>query len=214
MSDGADSPGSRRRLGSATSKTRAVIVESAARLMVEEGHASITYRSVAARAGVTAGLVQYYFPTIEDLFVAVLENGNDRILEDIDRASRSDQPVRAMWAYASNATGAAVMVEFMAAANHRKKIWDKIGEGGERVRRAWLDAVSQQWQRYGISETDLPPAALLFMLTAIGRMARLEEAFGTRTGHDEAIVIVERFLDSIEPRESASTTRTERRRKT
>jgi hypothetical protein len=31
-------------------------------------------------------------------------------------------------------------------------------------------------------------------------MARLEEAFGTRTGHDEAITIVERLLDALEPK--------------
>lgn len=214
MSDAASSSAAGRRIGSATSKTRAVIVESAEQLMVDEGHASVTYRSVAGRAGVTAGLVQYYFPTIEDLFGAVLHNGTDRILEEVDRAFQGDQPLHELWAYSSDPTGAALIVEFMAAANHRKEIWDKIGEGGERVRRAWLEALSERWQRYGIPESDLPPAALLFMLTAIGRMARLEEAFGTRTGHDEAIALVERFLDSIEPSKPARPARAERRRKT
>src|SRR2546428_639601 len=44
----------RKRVGSPTSKTRAVIVESTEQVMLEEGYASVTYRSVAARAGVTA----------------------------------------------------------------------------------------------------------------------------------------------------------------
>ena len=189
-----------RRVGSATSKTRASIVQSTEQLMLEEGYASVTYRSVAARAGVTAGLVQYYFPTLDELILAVLESGTAQILEQIDRAFQSDRPLHALWAYASNPIGAALIVEFMAAANHRKGIWEKIGEGGEEVRRAQLDALSERWARYGISEDDLPPAAVLFMLSAIGRMARLEEAFGTRTGHDEAIALVERFLDTIEPR--------------
>jgi AcrR family transcriptional regulator len=199
MTDAANDSGARRRIGSATSKTRAVIVDGAEQLMLEHGYASITYRSVAARAGVTAGLVQYYFPTLDDLFIAMLETGTDRILDDIDRAFQRGRPLHAMWQYASNPTGAALIVEFMAAANHRKKIWDKIGEGGERVRGAQLHALSERWQRYGIDERDLPPAALLFVLTAIGRMARLEEAFGTRTGHDDAIAIVTRFLDALEP---------------
>jgi AcrR family transcriptional regulator len=202
-----------RRIGSAQSKTRAAIVESAEQLMVEHGHASITYRSVAAQTGVTAGLVQYYFPTIDDLFVAVLGNGTDRLLEEIGRAIDSEQPLRAMWAYASNATGAALIVEFMAAANHRKELWDKLGEGGERVRQAWVDALAPRWKGYGVAETDLPLAGLLFILTAIGRMARLEEGFGTRIGHDEAIAIVERFLDSVEPRTPTRTTKPNRRRK-
>ena len=112
-----------------------------------------------------------------------------------------DQPLRAIWEYVSNPTGAALIVEFMALANHRKKIWDELGAGGERVRRAQLDVLSERWREYGISDDDLPPAAMLFMLTAIGRMARLEEAFGTRTGHDEAITIVQRFLGALEPTE-------------
>ena len=210
MSESASSAAGRR-IGSSRSKTRAVIVDAAEHLMVEQGHASITYRSVAARAGVTAGLVQYYFPTIEDLFVVMLESGTDRTLEEIGRVMDSEQPLRAMWANASNATSAALIVEFMAAANHRKDIWDKLGEGGERVRQAWVDALSPRWERYA-SATDIPPAGLLFILTAIGRMARLEEGFGTRTGHDEAIAIVERLLDSTEPRKPAAATRTKRRK--
>jgi AcrR family transcriptional regulator len=188
-----------RPVGSATSKTRARIVDSTEQLMLEQGHASITYRRVAARAGVVAGLVQYYFPTIDDLFIAVLRHLTDRVLQDIDRAFESEQPLRALWDYASSPTGAALLVEFMAAANHRKKIWAEIGDGGERVRQAQLHALSERWQRYGISDEDLPPAALVFMLIAIGRMTRLEEAFGTRTGHNEAIAIVQRLLDTLEP---------------
>jgi AcrR family transcriptional regulator len=185
--------------------------------MYEEGYASLTYRRVAAAAGVTAGLVQYYSPTLDDLVVAVLEHGTDRVLADVDRAFESEQPLRALWAYASNPTGAALIVEFMAAANHRKQIWDKIGEGGERIRRAQLSALKKIWVRYDIDEREMPPAALLFMLSAIGRMARLEEGFGTRTGHKEAIAIVEAFLDRVEPRtdrRKAGPTRARARRQT
>jgi hypothetical protein len=35
-------------------------------------------------------------------------------------------------------------------------------------------------------------------------MARLEEAFGTRTGHKDAIALVEQFLDRVEPRRRAA----------
>jgi AcrR family transcriptional regulator len=193
------SSGAHRRVGSSTSKTRALIVESTERLMLEQGYASITYRSVAARAGVTAGLVQYYFPTLDDLFIAVLRTGTDRIVEEIDRLFQSDQPLHAIWDYASNPTGAALLVELMAAANHRKKISAEIGVGGERVRRAQLHALSERYAHDRMADPDLPPAALLFMLIAIGRMARLEETFGTHTGHDEAIALVKRFLDTVEP---------------
>jgi AcrR family transcriptional regulator len=199
-----------KRIGSESSKTRAVIVASTEAIMLEEGYAAVTYRSVAARAEVTAGLVQYYFPTLDDLFSAVLRRLTDRIVDDLQVAFQTDHPMRTVWQYASNASGAALLVEFMALANHRKRVWEEIGEGGERVRRAQLEALGDRWDGYGAAVRDLPPAAVLFMLTAIGRMARLEEAFGTRTGHDEAIAIVERFLDEVEPRPSSA--RRQRRR--
>ena len=189
-----------RRVGSSTSERRARIVAAAEQLMIEQGYASLTYRSIAAHAGATAGLVQYYFPTLDDLVVAILADATERILADIDQAFASEHPLRALWAYAGDRTGAALIVEFMAAGNHRKRIWDTIGEGGERIRRAQLAALEAIWDRYDIHDREMPPAALLFMLNAIGRMARLEEAFGTHTGHREAIELVEQFLDRVEPR--------------
>ncbi|MEX0665411.1 MAG: TetR/AcrR family transcriptional regulator [Acidimicrobiia bacterium] len=188
-----------RRIGSPTSKTRAVIVEGAEQIMIEDGYASVTYRSVAARVGVTAGLVQYYFPSLDDLFLAVLRRGTDRIVEEVRRLSETDAPLHAIWEYVSDRRGAALIVEFMAVANHRKAIWDELGAGGERVRRAQLEALADRWPQLSITDHDVPPAALLFALTALGRMARLEAAFGTHTGHDEAIDVVRRLLDTVEP---------------
>lgn len=191
---------SSRRVGSTTSKTRTLLLNSAQHLMLEHGYAAVTYRGLAARAGVAASLVQYYFPTLDDLFVALLRSGTDRILERFAEASQTEQPLRAVWEYASDKTATALLLEFMALANHRKAIQSEIGRGGERVRDAQLEAVSRQWTQYGLDERAVSPAGLLFMINAIPRMLALEESFGTHTGHHEAIEIIERFLDHIEPR--------------
>ncbi|WP_106401463.1 TetR/AcrR family transcriptional regulator [Actinocorallia populi] len=194
------SPRPRRRAGSAGSRTRAVILRSTERIMLEQGYAAITYRSVATEAGVTPGLVQYYFPAIGELFVAVLRAGTDRIVERMARLPEAEQPLRAIWDYAGDRTGTALLMEFMALANHRKELGPVIGEGGERVRRAQSEALTRAWSRYGLSQDDLPPAALLFLMSCIPRMMHLEESFGTFTGHAETVALVERFLDQVEPR--------------
>ncbi|WP_248832749.1 TetR/AcrR family transcriptional regulator [Frankia sp. Mgl5] len=175
-------------------------MNSAQQLMLEHGYAAVTYRGLAARAGVAASLVQYYFPTLDDLFVALLRSGTDRILERFAEASQTEQPLRAVWEYASDKTATALLLEFMALANHRKAIQSEIGRGGERVRDAQLEAVSRQWTQYGLDERAVSPAGLLFMMNAILRMLALEETFGTHTGHRDAVEIIERFLDHIEPR--------------
>ena len=70
--------------------------------MLEQGYGSVTYRSIAAKAGVAAGLVQYYFPSLDDLFVAVLRSGTDRVIEGLEDAARSERPLRALWNYAND----------------------------------------------------------------------------------------------------------------
>jgi hypothetical protein len=117
-------------------------------------------------------------------------------------ATNADQPLRAAWEYAHSPSGTALLLEFMALANHRKAIGPVIGEGGERVRQALLAALQAKWEEYDLPDPDLSSAAVLFLMSAIPRMVHLEESFGTHTGHTEAIALVERFLDRVEPRPS------------
>jgi AcrR family transcriptional regulator len=195
-------------VGARRSENLDAILHSTRELMLEEGYAAVTYRGVATRAGVTAGLVQYYFPSLDDLFIAVLRRGTDAIVEQLTEVTAAEQPLRAVWEYASDGTGTALLLEFMALAKHRKAIATVIGEGGERVRRALLDNLSAKWASYGFTEGQLSPRAVLFLMSCIPRMACLEETFGTVTGHAETFELVERFLDGVEPRSSRRKKRT------
>ena len=66
-----------------TSKTRAVLLDNTERLMLEEGYAAVSYRTVAAISGVTPWAVQYYFPTLDDLFLGALRGRTERNLEEL-----------------------------------------------------------------------------------------------------------------------------------
>jgi AcrR family transcriptional regulator len=189
----------RQRRGSTTSATRTAILDAAEKLMLQEGYAAVTYRVVATRADVAAGLVQYYFPTLDELFLALLARNTDRVVKQIEATTQTQQPLRAIWRYASNKAGATLMMEFMALANHRKAIRKEIGRGGERVRQAQLEVLTQRWSDYELGYDDLTPAALLFLMNSIPRMVLLEEAFGTRTGHADTVALITRFLDRVEP---------------
>ncbi|MCX4091951.1 TetR/AcrR family transcriptional regulator [Nocardia sp. alder85J] len=197
-------PGARG-VGSRSSQTRADIVRAAADLMLEQGYASVTYRSVGARAQVTPGLVQYYFPVLDDLFVEILEAGTDDLVRRLERAAGADRPLRAIWAYANDKAGAALLLEFMALANHRKAVGPVIGRGGERLRQALVAALVPALRRYGLAADERVPAAVVFLMSAVPRMIQLEESFGTVTGHAEMIDLVEDYLDRVEPLAGAET---------
>src|SRR6266545_4703551 len=96
-----------RRVGTRSSKTRAVLLDCTQQLMLSEEYAAVTYRNVASRAGVTSGLVQYYFPTLDDLFIALVRDRTERGLKGLVKDLRTGQPLRAVWKYANNKAGAA-----------------------------------------------------------------------------------------------------------
>ncbi|WP_241831112.1 TetR/AcrR family transcriptional regulator [Parafrankia soli] len=133
------------------------------------------------------------------MILALLWRNTGQRLEQLEKIAEADHPLREIWRQAGSATRAALLLEFMALANHRKSIQDEIGRWIERLRVAQLDAVTATWDRYGLDREDLTPSALLFMMNAIPRMMRLEESFGIRTGHADTVQIIERFLDRIEP---------------
>ena len=106
--------------------------------MVREGYAAVTYRAVAAKAGVTSGLVQYYFPTLDDLFIAAIRRRSEQNLQRLAAAleARPDEPLRVLWEYSQEESTAALTTEFLALGNHRKSIASEIAEVTEQVRRA------------------------------------------------------------------------------
>jgi TetR/AcrR family transcriptional regulator, transcriptional repressor for nem operon len=194
-----------RRIGSESSKTRASLLDAAQRVMLEDGYATVTYRSLADRAGVTAGLVQYYFPTLDDMFLALLqrrtEQSHARLLAELD--ARPDEPLRIVWEFSTDETSASLLTEFMALANHRKAIRAAILETTVRTRQAQLEALHSRWDSYHEESGGLPPEGLLFLLHMIPKMMQLEESFGLATGHDDVLKFVKERLEAVEPRRSA-----------
>jgi AcrR family transcriptional regulator len=196
--------GSPRRVAADTSKTpktRDVLLDSVERLMLDEGYAAVTYRAVAAKAGVTAGLVQYYFRTLDDLFVAAIRRRSEQNLGRLTEAleKRPDRPLRVLWDYSRDESTAALTSEFLALGNHRKSIRAEIAEVTEQVRRVQLDAVEKASRRSPLGSGDLSPAALLFLTTGIPRLLRLEKGVGVSTTHAEVVDTFERYLDTVEP---------------
>ena len=190
-----------RRVGAETSKTRDLLLDGVERLMLEEGYAAVTYRAVAAKAGVTAGLVQYYFPTLDDIFVAAIRRRSGQNLARLTEALAStEQPLRMLWEYSREESAAAFTTEFLALGNHRKSIRAVIAEVTEQVRQLQLEAVRRATAGRSVAIGELSPDALLFLVTGIPKLVRLEEGVGVSTAHDEVVQAFETYLDEVEPR--------------
>ncbi len=72
---------SARRIGAPDAKNRAVLLDAAEQLMLEEGYAAVTSRRVAERAALKPQLVHYYFRTMDELFLAAFRRRAEQGLE-------------------------------------------------------------------------------------------------------------------------------------
>jgi len=190
-----------RRVGAETSKTRDLLLDCLERLMAETGYASVSYRAVAAKAKVTSGLVQYYFPTLDDLFVAAIRRRSEQNVERLTEALRTnpDAPLRVVWEYSRDESSSALTTEFLALGNHRKSIKSEIAEATEQVRRLQLDALQAQLGAPEMSLGPLPRDVLLFVLTGIPKLLRLEAGVGISASHADVVDAFEQYLDTVEP---------------
>src|SRR3954468_16301793 len=77
--------------------TEQALLDAAERLLVDVGAAGITTRRVAEEAGANHGLVHYYFGSVEQLLVRVLERFTDRLIERQRQLYAADAPFLQKW---------------------------------------------------------------------------------------------------------------------
>lgn len=192
---------SSRRVGAETSKTRDTLLDCVEKMMLEEGYASVTYRALATKAGVTPSLVQYYFPSLDDIFVAAIRRYSQRNLDYLNKVleKRAQDPLRALWEYSWDESTGAMMTEFMALGNHRKSIRTEIAAVTESVRKLQLDALVAKFGEDARPWGDLSLPALQLLISSLPKFLNLEKGVGVETAHAELTEAFERYLDSVEP---------------
>jgi AcrR family transcriptional regulator len=175
-----------------------MLVAATSQVMLEEGYAAATSRRVAAKAGVKPALVHYYFPTMDELYLAVFRRGAAIYLERQQQALASDRPLHAFWETLIEPKDTRLLLEFMGLANHRKEIRAEISAWSERWREQQITALNFIVREHGLDTEEFPPAAIAVVIASIGRTLILEQGLGTHGGHEEAIALVNRFLDRFE----------------
>jgi AcrR family transcriptional regulator len=177
--------------------TREALIDATAQIMVDEGYAAATSRRVAAKAGVKPALVHYYFPSMDDLFVAVLRDKAETNLQHQRQAMAEAEPLHALWQLSST-HDAQLFTEFLAMANHRKAIRSEIASYAMRFRDLEEGAMTLALKARGIELELCPPVVMSMIMGGLARMVLHEQGLGITRGHDEAKAFIERCLDRFE----------------
>src|SRR5690348_14583080 len=145
--------------------------------MLEEGYAAATSRRVAAKAGVKPALVHYYFPSMDDLFVAVLRDKAETNLQRQRQAMAEAEPLHALWQL-NAAQDAQLFTELLAMANHRKAIRSEIVAYSMRFRDIEEGAVTLALKARGVDLEAFPPVVMSMIMGSLTRIMMHEKGLG------------------------------------
>jgi AcrR family transcriptional regulator len=178
------------------------LLDAAERLLVELGHAGITTRRLAEEAGVNHGLVHYYFGSIENLLVRVLE----RFTADLTARQRAmyaavDVPFIEKWRQAMRYLVAddvryeKIWLELQALAWNRPELRESLADVNDEWRAVLTEAFAEPRERYGI---ELPLEALVSLVMTFNEGVILERLSGIETGHAALLEWIDAWMEGRE----------------
>jgi len=177
------------------------LLDAAERLLVEVGYAAITTRRLAAEAGVNHGLVHYYFGSMEEVMVQVLERFTARLIERQRAMYSSDRPFlekwRAAWAFQEEDLSSGyskIWLELQAMAWNRPELRARVKHVNQEWRRVLTEAFAPAHRDYGFEALSLEATVSVVMTMAQGYA--LERLSDIAEGHATLLSEIEAWMTS------------------
>jgi AcrR family transcriptional regulator len=177
------------------------LLDAAERLLVEVGHAGITTRRLAREARVNHGLVHYYFGSVENLLVQVLERFTERQITRQRAMYAADIPFIEKWRQAmrylvsEDVEYEKIWFELQALAWNRPELHERLAHINEEWRTVLLEAFEAPHREYGIP---MPLDALVSLVVTFNEGIILERLSGITTGHAELLGWIDGWLEQRE----------------
>ncbi|HXL44733.1 MAG TPA: TetR/AcrR family transcriptional regulator [Gaiellaceae bacterium] len=186
----------------ARSAAEGALLDAAERLLVEVGHAGITTRRLAEEAGVNHGLVHYYFGSIENLLVRVLERFTaDLTVRQRAMYAAADVPFIEKWRQAmlylvsEDVAYEKIWLELQALAWNRPELRKPLARVNDEWRAVLTEAFAEPTERYGI---EMPLDALVSLVMTFNEGVILERLSGITTGHEGLLEWIDAWLERKE----------------
>lgn len=186
-----------RRMGPPGSDIWHSMLDGAVAILRDEGHAALTSRRVAEQIGVKQRLIYYYFRTMDDLIVETFHRLSERELKRLREARESPRPLRELWDICIHTTDSRLISESTALANRIEGLRKEVIHFVEESRAIQVEALTEAVERTGRSKS-VPPAALAILATSLALTLTREDQLGVKSGHAEAIALIEGFLADAE----------------
>ena len=193
------------RANAARAETEAAFLDAAERLLIEVGYAGITTRRLAEEAGANAGLVHYYFGSMEEVFVRALERFTGRLIARQREMYAADVPFIDKWRTAMQyldqdlAAGyPKVWHELQALGWNRPEIRERVASVNGEWRVVLREAFGRALDEYGLDPDRYPLEAIVSLVMTFNVGIELERLSGIHDGHRELLAWVDSWLEKLE----------------
>lgn len=181
------------------------LLTAAQELLVEVGHAGITTRKLAERAGVNNGLVHYYFGSMDDLLLRVVERFTDDLIRRQREMYTAEVPFIEKWRQAMSFLDAdaesgyhKVWYEMQAMAWNNPAIRERL----QRVHAQWVQTLTPAFDaglaELGVDRRRFPTSAVVALVITFNEGIMLEKLSGLDAGHAVLLRMIDRMLERLE----------------
>ena len=180
-------------------ETEQALLDAAERLLVDVGAAGIAPRRVAEEPGANHGLVHYYFGSVEQLLIRVLERFTERLIARQRELYASDEPFVEKWRTAmrylvsEDTTYEKIWLELQALAWNRPELRDRLAQVNAEWRAVLTEAFDEPRRALGV---DMPLEALVSLVMTFNIGIMVERLGGIGTGHDVLLDWIDGWLSS------------------
>ena len=182
-------------------ETEQALLDAAERLLVDFGAAGITTRRVAEEAGVNHGLVHYYFGSVEQLLVRVLERFTERLIARQRQLYAADAPFLEKWRTAmtyleEDRPYQKIWFELQALAWNRPELQARLTRVNAEWRAVLSEAFAPVRDELGL---EIPLEALVSLVYTFNKGIMFDRLSGIDTGHRELLEWIDVWLESRTP---------------
>jgi AcrR family transcriptional regulator len=192
-------------ISEARSANEEAFLDAAERLLVSTGYAGISVRRLAEEAGANHGLVHYYFGSMEELFLRVLERFTERLIERQRAMYSTDAPFIEKWRTAMRfldedieAGYPKVWFELQAMAWNHPDMRERVTRVNHEWRAVLTEAFTGAAKGYGLDARRFPVAAMVSLVMTFNVGLMLERMEGIDAGHDELLGGIDKWLQELE----------------
>ena len=180
------------------------LLQAAESLLVEVGYAGITVRRLAERAGVNHGLVHYYFGSMQDLLLRVVERFTEGLIERQRAMYAADIPFVDKWRQAmrfldedSDSGYHKVFFELQAMAWNDERVRTRL----QHVHQQWVEVVTSAFDaglaELGVDPELYPTRAVVSLIVTFNEGIMVERLSGLDSGHRELLRMIDDLLERL-----------------